>query len=99
VADGHPRRGDRAVEAGAPRTAIDSTSLQRVVTNLALDPIHAKEERGALEVASAPTAEGSIRLEMRDQSLGIPAEMVDRIFDSHGTTSAVILPADHGDTS
>jgi signal transduction histidine kinase len=104
-----------AVENGAaPATAsVDAGQLQQVLTNLAMNGMQAMPRGGALTVsvgavrarppAPAEAAEDDyVRIDVRDEGDGIPAENLPRLFEPFFTTKEVGegtglgLPVSHG---
>lgn len=59
--------------------------LNQVFMNLIHNAVQAMEGRGTLTVRSA-TEEGGVRIDIEDTGKGIPAEVVERIFDPGFTT-------------
>jgi signal transduction histidine kinase len=73
---------------GLPAVMADRTQLQQVVVNLAVNALQAMGQGGTLVLATDLTEEGEIRLTVTDSGPGIPAENLDRLFDSFFTTKA-----------
>jgi two-component system nitrogen regulation sensor histidine kinase NtrY len=59
--------------------------LRRAFSNLLRNAVEACDERGTIEIASAPESGGGILIEIRDHGPGIPSGMQDRIFDPYWT--------------
>ena len=65
--------------------AADEAQLELALLNLVTNALDAMPEGGTLTL-SAQTADGRVRIEVRDTGTGIPAEMLPRIFDPWVTT-------------
>ncbi len=59
--------------------------LRRAFSNILRNAVEACEQRGDLEITSAPDNGGGVRIEIRDHGPGVPQEMSDRIFDPYYT--------------
>jgi len=59
--------------------------LRRAFSNILRNAVEACEQRGDLEITSAPDNGGGVRIEIRDHGPGVPREMIDRIFDPYCT--------------
>lgn len=59
----------------------DPQQLHQVFVNLLLNAIEAMPQGGTIEVVLQPSAEGLIRLTIRDTGQGIPPELVPRLFE------------------
>jgi signal transduction histidine kinase len=59
--------------------------LRRAFSNLLRNAVEACDERGTIEIVSAPDDGGGARIEIRDHGPGIPEGMTDRIFDPYWT--------------
>ena len=85
-----------AVEAASARSAIhtlvthasprvmanvDAVRLEQVLTNLLDNAIKYSPRGGPVDVVLTTPAQGGIRLEVRDQGVGIPAEFREHIFE------------------
>jgi signal transduction histidine kinase len=77
----------------APRLPLvlgDRVQLQQVVLNLMVNAIDALDQVAAgpreLSLLSAPTAGEKVAVSVRDSGPGIPAEQLERVFDSLFTT-------------
>ena len=62
--------------------------LQQVFLNLFLNAIHAMPDGGTLSISTYSEDE-SIRIDITDTGVGIPAENIDRVFDPFFTTKEV----------
>jgi signal transduction histidine kinase len=62
--------------------------LRRAFSNILRNAAEACEQRGDLEITSAPDNGGGVRIEIRDHGPGVPPEMIDRIFDPYCTGKA-----------
>ncbi|XXF78319.1 ATP-binding protein [Myxococcaceae bacterium GXIMD 01537] len=75
-----------------PMLSADPDQLQQVLINLVLNACDACEAGGTVrvsaeaEAASAPGAWSGVRLAVRDEGRGIPAEDLHRVFDPFFTT-------------
>ena len=68
-----------------PPVQIDPNELEQVLLNLVLNAMQAMPEGGELEIKAYP-AEEALRLEIRDNGVGIPPENLERIFEPFFTT-------------
>lgn len=59
--------------------------LRRAFSNLLRNATEACEERGEVDIISAPDNGGGVRIEIRDHGPGVSPEMADRIFDPYCT--------------
>jgi signal transduction histidine kinase len=59
--------------------------LRRAFSNILRNAVEACEQRGDLEITSAPDNGGGVRIEIRDHGPGVPREMMERIFDPYCT--------------
>lgn len=89
VASGHGKHLDISVEIGddLPPICGDWEQLTRVLMNLFINAAHATEdtETRALQV-SAGLVDGEVAVAVTDSGVGIPPELVGRIFDPYFTT-------------
>jgi two-component system NtrC family sensor kinase len=69
-----------------PSVRGDARNLQQVFVNLCLNGIQAMPEGGRLEVEASAAEDGSVRVDVRDDGIGIPPENLDRVFDPFFTT-------------
>jgi PAS domain S-box-containing protein len=60
---------------------VPEGSLQQVLYNLTANAIQASPRNGAINIAAEPTDKDYIRISVRDQGPGIPAEVRDRMFE------------------
>jgi signal transduction histidine kinase len=72
-----------------PPAAIDHLLFQEVVMNLLVNSYDAVGERGVIGISAAATEEGGIRLSIRDNGQGIPAEHLGRVFEPFFTTKEI----------
>lgn len=68
-----------------PVTA-DAVLLQRLLVNLVANAIDASPAGKSVTLSSAPGPNGGVRLLVRDEGSGIPAENLQRVFDPYFTT-------------
>ena len=57
--------------------------LRRAFSNILRNAAEACDERGDLEIIAAPDNGGGVRIEIRDHGPGVPASMVERVFDPY----------------
>ncbi|MBI4841834.1 MAG: histidine kinase, partial [candidate division NC10 bacterium] len=70
-----------------PRVSCDRNQVQQVLINLMQNAIQAVEDRGLIQVATTPGADGrAVRVSVMDNVPGIPPEVLPRIFDPFFTT-------------
>jgi PAS domain S-box-containing protein len=70
-----------------PEVAGDRVQLEQVLMNLMLNAIEAMPDAdGDLTISSKPTDDGHLLISVSDTGVGIPADKVDRIFDTFFTT-------------
>jgi signal transduction histidine kinase len=87
----HNIRLHASVAEGLPAVKADATQLEMALFNLVTNALDAMPGGGTLSIAATPRPEG-IRVEIADTGSGIPAEVVDRLFDPWVTTK----PVGHG---
>ncbi|SIQ65456.1 two-component system, NtrC family, sensor kinase [Marinobacterium stanieri] len=68
------------LHASAPALA-DASQLQQVLINLIMNSANAIGDQGEIRIRSHSCANGNIRLSIRDNGCGIPADEISRIFD------------------
>ena len=71
-----------------PRLIVRGSELNQVWTNLLANAIDALGETGTITITTGHD-EGFVHVEIADDGPGIPAELVDQIFDSFFTTKDV----------
>jgi len=70
-----------------PEIAGDRVQLEQVLMNLMLNAIEAMHDaKGDLTITSQSTDDGHLSISVSDTGAGIPADKVDRIFDTFFTT-------------
>jgi PAS domain S-box-containing protein len=70
-----------------PEIAGDRVQLEQVLMNLMLNAIEAMHDaKGDLTITSQSTDDGHLSISVSDTGVGIPADKVDRIFDTFFTT-------------
>lgn len=67
---------------------VDAEQLRQVLINLMMNASQAMGGRGHLWIEGAPLPEGGVRLRVRDDGPGVPAEARRRIFEALFTTKA-----------
>jgi two-component system NtrC family sensor kinase len=87
----HNIRLQASVDEGLPPIKADATQLEMALFNLVTNALDAMPGGGTLSIAATARPEG-IRIEVADTGSGIPAEVVDRLFDPWVTTK----PIGHG---
>jgi len=76
-----------ALEAAPAHVRADPRTLEQVIVNLMTNALQAMPEGGTLSITLAPAAEAqSVDLKVADTGPGIPADVVERIFDPFYTT-------------
>jgi PAS domain S-box-containing protein len=66
--------------------AGDAEQLRQVFLNLTINALQAMEEGGRLEIRLAPSDDGGWTVTVADDGVGIPAEILERIYDPFFTT-------------
>src|SRR3984885_1250408 len=70
-----------------PNVIGDRVQLEQVLMNLMLNAIEAmRDANGNLTITSNPTEDGHLLISVSDTGIGIPADKVDRIFNTFFTT-------------
>lgn len=82
---------DRRIEEPLPQVNGNRGRLQQVLMNLLLNAVDAMPDGGRLTL-SACAVEGRVRIEVADTGVGIPAEVLEKIYDPFFTTK----PRGHG---
>ena len=72
-----------------PKINGNSDSLKQVFVNLFLNAIQAMPEGGSLTVVVSQDARGFVSVQVADTGVGIPQDVMDRIFDPFYTTKPV----------
>lgn len=75
----------RQISDPAPQLDCDPEQLSQVVLNLAINAAQAMPEGGLIEIFASKEA-GGVRIDVRDQGIGVPADQLERIFDPFFTT-------------
>ena len=71
-----------SIEAPGPLWAVvDPIRLEQVVTNLLDNAIRYSPDGGAITIGVAPVDDGMIELTVRDQGLGVPVALRERLFE------------------
>jgi signal transduction histidine kinase len=68
-----------------PRVRADATQLEMAFLNLVTNALDAMPGGGALSLVARPSLDG-ISVEVADTGPGIPADLIDRLFESWVTT-------------
>jgi signal transduction histidine kinase len=84
----HHIRLDASVAEGLPPVKADPTQLEMALFNLVSNALDAMPGGGTLSIAATAHLE-TVRVEIADTGSGIPAEVVNRLFDPWVTTKAV----------
>ena len=71
-----------------PAVRADATQLEMALFNLVTNALDAMPGGGTLSIAAAARPDG-VRIEVADTGPGIPAEVIDRLFDPWVTTKPV----------
>jgi len=74
-----------SIAPGLPSIRADVTQLEMALLNLVTNALDALPYGGSLAIAASATPEG-IRLEIADTGPGIPAQVIDRLFEPWVTT-------------
>jgi signal transduction histidine kinase len=76
-----------ALDENVPIFFFDAKHMEQVLLNLIVNAVEAMSHGGELEIRTAwDTAAGQIRIQIRDEGLGIPEDIRSRIFDPFFTT-------------
>jgi signal transduction histidine kinase len=84
----HNIRLDASVAERLPPVRADATQLEMALFNLVTNALDAMPGGGTLSVAVTPRPDG-VRIEVADTGSGIPADVVDRLFNPWVTTKPV----------
>jgi two-component system NtrC family sensor kinase len=79
----------RAYDPDSPRVFGNSGKLQQVFTNLLLNARDASAEGGSIRIATIPSEDHSLVIEVSDSGMGIAPENVAKIYDPFYTTKGV----------
>ena len=74
---------------GLPPLSGDESRLAQVIMNLALNSLQAMEDSGGRLRIATSSANGSIQIEVDDSGVGIPPELLRRIYEPFFTTKPV----------
>lgn len=69
-----------------PPLMVDAVQIQEVVTNLVKNAIEAMPDGGTLQIQTSMGKDAIIRIEFEDSGMGIPDEIISRVFDPYFTT-------------
>jgi len=83
----HHIRLEASVAEGLPPVKADVTQLEMALFNLVTNALDAMPGGGTLSIVATPRP-GGIRVEVADTGSGIPAAVIDRLFDPWVTTKA-----------
>jgi nitrogen fixation/metabolism regulation signal transduction histidine kinase len=73
------------VEAALPSVDADREELGRAVTNILRNAVQALRERGTIHIEAAATS-GTVAVRITDDGVGIPEELLGRIFEPNFST-------------
>jgi signal transduction histidine kinase len=76
----------RELPASAVPVRIDSDLMKQALLNVVLNGVQAMPSGGTLRIVIASAAEAFAEIEVRDQGIGIPAEIRDKIYNLYFTT-------------
>jgi signal transduction histidine kinase len=82
-----PGRGELVVEAQPTAVLADPDMLRQILLNLLVNATHAIPEGGRIELRAEHSADGTVRIEVRDNGQGIPASELERVFEPYFTRS------------
>jgi signal transduction histidine kinase len=74
-----------SIAAGLPSVKADATQLEMALLNLVANALDAMPDGGTLSIAAVARPDG-VRVEVADTGTGIPAAVMDRLFDAWVTT-------------
>ena len=75
-----------------PRVQGSPSQINQVFLNIITNAVHAMPEReqpGVIELHTATLSDSTVRIDIRDNGKGIPAEVVPKIFDPFFTTKPI----------
>ena len=84
----HHIRLETSIAGGLPPIKAETTQLEMALFNLVTNALDAMPRGGTLSIAATARPEG-IRVEVADTGSGIPAAILERLFDPWVTTKAV----------
>jgi signal transduction histidine kinase len=87
----HNIRLQSSIDEGLPPIKADATQLEMALFNMVTNALDAMPGGGTLSIAATARPDG-VRVEITDTGSGIPAEIVERLFDPWVTTK----PVGHG---
>jgi signal transduction histidine kinase len=87
----HRIRLEVSVAGNLPPIKVDATQLEMALFNLVTNALDAMPGGGTLSIAATTRADG-LRVEIADTGAGIPAAVIDRMFEPWVTTK----PVGHG---
>jgi two-component system NtrC family sensor kinase len=87
----HRIRMDVSIAEALPAIRVDATQFEMALLNLVSNALDAMPDGGTLSIAAAARP-GGLRVEVGDTGCGIPAEVIDRLFEPWVTTK----PVGHG---
>ncbi|MGC9969566.1 MAG: ATP-binding protein [Bryobacteraceae bacterium] len=76
---------ERRVPPSPPHVQCDPEQLKQVILNLTINAIQAMAGGGSIEL-SVTASDGNVRISVRDEGPGIPAQDLEKIFDPFFTT-------------
>src|SRR5207302_1655219 len=71
---------DSTLDPATPWVSADPIRLQQIVWNLLVNAVKFTPDGGKIAIELAP-ADGGVRLRVRDDGIGIPPELLPKIFD------------------
>jgi signal transduction histidine kinase len=72
----------------APVVLCDADAIQQACVNLLTNAIAALNQGGTIDVNITPEIDGVVGLDVRDDGLGVPKDLADRVFDPFTTGRA-----------
>ena len=84
---------------GTPRVDVDESKVHQVVANLLANSIKYTPEGGRIHLSTAPADGGFIKLLVRDNGIGIPQDLLDRIWEPFSDVNTAKHHTSHGPDS
>lgn len=76
---------ETAIPVDLPPLRADAAQLKQILLNLVVNALHSMPDGGRLTITAA-SSNGRTRIEVRDTGVGIPADILPRVFDPFFTT-------------